>query len=140
MTCSRRSMFARTRSTKGTRRFSPGERVRLYRPRRSTTLACACGTMVRLLAQTMINSRATTSIAMSAGVTLRPLSEDDSILQRAGCPGHPPSGGVTPSRSHEGLTDDRGGPFHLENPHRLADGERLAVELAARCPLVGAQL
>ena len=43
-TCSRRSTFARIRSTNGTTVLSPASSVRLYEPSRSTTYARACGT------------------------------------------------------------------------------------------------
>ena len=64
-TCSRRSISCRTRSTNGITIASPGERVVWYRPSRSTTPACACGTT--LIVRQSVNStrNATTSNTMS---------------------------------------------------------------------------
>src|SRR4051794_26506773 len=130
MTCSRRSMVARTRSTNGTRMDRPGDSVRLYRPSRSITFAWACGTMVTLLASTMTTKSATTSRAMSAGVTGAPFlgycrscslrAAWSRVIHRV----HPCD--VDFRASFQGVADDRGRAVHLKDPHGGADGEGLA--------------
>src|SRR3954469_9086175 len=144
MTCSRRSMVARTRSTKGTSRFSPGDRVRLYRPSRSITFAWACGTMVTLLASTMITNSAITSRAISAGVTGCSLSSGSPaiLLLGNGRVTHRPQGSPLRRQSTaallKGIADDRGRAVDLQDPHRGAHREALAAVLGARGPLVRA--
>src|SRR5688572_6329300 len=141
MTCSRRSMVARTRSTNGTSRLSPGDRVRLYRPSRSITFAWACGTIVTLLARTIAISNAITITAMrtgSIGSSLRrgrSPSDDLAVPVRRG---HAARARFTLPRSFERVADDRRRAVDLQDPHGLADGEALATVLAAGRPLVGA--
>src|ERR1700712_5673086 len=137
MTCSRRSIVARTRSTNGTRTDRPGDSVRLKRPRRSTTLAWACGTMVTLLPRMMITRTTITSAAIRAGVTAGPPSSSG----RRSCPRERHSSAAVHNRvSLERLPDHRGGALHLDDPDDLPDGEALGAVLAARRPLVGAEL
>src|SRR6266540_4826772 len=68
-TCSRRSILSRMRSTNGTTSVSPGVSVRLYRPRRSTTPARACGMMRTVRASTKSTKSATTASTISVVTT-----------------------------------------------------------------------
>src|SRR5215212_841930 len=89
--------------------------------------------MVTALVSTMITNSATTSSAMSAGVTGSLPRGSPLIL--------PPETAVVsnPARdSLQGVADDRGGAVDLQDAHRVADGEGLTGVLAAGTPLVGA--
>src|SRR3954467_8605408 len=119
-TRSRRSIGGRAGSTRGTGSARPGGSVRLYRPRRSTTLALACGTIVTLRATTRITNRAITMTAIRAGSTvLRSLE-----VGRAADP--PPSDTARHhsrqrlTRSRLAMADEGDRALDLHDPHLLA--------------------
>src|SRR3712207_4836299 len=130
MTCSRRSMVARTRSTNGTSSARPGDRVRLYRPRRSTTFAWAWGTIVTLFARTTITNNAITMRAIRAGSTVLRSSGccDAAIVQRPEHSGHPPTRGRHPIAS-SAVADVGDRALDLHDPHLGAHLVCLVVQL-----------
>src|SRR3954454_3176177 len=142
MTCSRRSIVARTRSTKGTSSARPGESVRLYRPSRSTTLAWACGTIVTLRARTRITNGAITMRVITAGGTRAVLRSWEMVRAADPAPSDTPghySGRRLTRKAVSAVADVGDGALDLHDPDLVADLEDLTVELGPRRPLVVAQ-
>src|SRR3954453_16643011 len=132
MTCSRRSMVARTRSTNGTSRASPGESVRLYRPSRSTTLAWAWGTIVTVRTMTRTTNSAITMRAIRAAVT-RTVLRSGGMVPAAHTPPSATPRSPLRARSHpdalSAVADEGDGALDLHDPHLVTDLEDLLVEL-----------
>src|SRR5690606_6846104 len=139
-TCSRRSTDARTRSMNGTSRCSPGSSVREYRPRRSTMIATACGTM-----RTALTSATMTKIRISARTTyarivpgLGPFIDCLLVVGRAtgrpaaryGCAGWSRPGGVLRGQRR----DDGRRPVDPDDAHLGAHGDLRRVGLGPRGP------
>src|SRR5579859_4836460 len=91
-TCSRMSSSLRTRSRNGVSKFSPGCRVRWYRPSRSTTISVACGTMrtdrisTRPTTPTTITSTTTSTRVLIPATVQIPNASGQSVLVGAGGP------------------------------------------------------
>src|SRR5690606_11507159 len=141
-TCSRRSTDARTRSMNGTSRCSPGSSVREYRPRRSTMIATACGTM-----RTALTSATMTKIRISARTTYARMvpglgSFIDCLLVVVRGTGHPAArcgaGRAGPSRPGRVLRgqrrDDGGRAVEPDDAHLRPGGDLRGVRLGPRGP------